>query len=424
LEWNAHKFSSVTEADLTRRYEQDQGEYRLFVRRYDTELLGVLGLAIQTGNASLLDTVERGARAALGQYSAMTADQLVERITGQGTVDGENLKLRYACYHFAVLYAAKRNPADADRAAALLARFAEVVPNWPIWSPYWKPYNERTPVAQSAPESTSDEYAAGLWGDWFYYDLIMATPLLMARSMIADSGALAARGAEESVRSLLKLHLNRQEKYTPVPDYSNMDAFVVRGRLDFGLLMPDPEILHQGVDHLRALFQVGFYPDGWWHEASSAYHTDLVSGLRLICSDYPQPISDPPGFVPAKGTRFDSLILADEFRGPLGRAEAVSRSVVLPDRNMMTIHDTPWPFAAPSDAPALASGVLHGAMGQASLVSDGGADRTIATLHWGRAGTHSHADALRFHLWTKGSEVVSGNQYHPLPESTSSRALH
>ena len=423
-DWYLHRFRSSDAAGLAARYAADAGEQRLFARHYDRELMLAFERALASNDAARLATVETALRATLGPLAGMTPAQLADRVSVTGSADPENVAMRDACLHLAMLYQVNRDGAHAERAAALLSKFAWAVPQWPVWNPYYLPHAQRQAMPQSSPLAFRSEYSAGLWGQWVYMDLIMGLPLVQARAFIAESGALKRINAEAQVARLFDLHLEVQRKYGATPDYSNMDSFQIRGKLEFGRYLPSPQLVHDGVDHMRSLLATGFYPDGWWHEGSPAYHFDLVRGLRLLCTELLQGYSDPPGFVSASGRRFDRLDLRREFAPQLDRADAVSRSMVLPDRTMMSVHDTPWPFSGPPDATAPTAPVLHGAMGQGSLVSGSGNGYAMATLHWGRAGTHSHADALRLHLWAKGSEVVSGNQYHPIPGSGSSREWH
>ncbi len=369
-------------------------------------------------------TVERAVRATLGDFPGRTPAELAGRVSADGAADAANVEMRDACLHLAMLYGLTNDRSHAERAAAILARFAAVIPQWPILNPYYAPMAQRRRDPQSGPETFVSEYAAGLWGKWIYMDLVMATPLVQAQAFIAGSGALRDLGAESSVRAMFELHLATQRKFGAQPDYSNMDSFQIRGKLDFGRYLPDPQLVHDGVAHMKAIFRVGFYPDGWWHEGSPAYHGDLVNGLKWITTDLLAGYSDPPGFRAADGTRFDGLDLAAEIRGPLSRAESVTRRTVLPDQTVMGIHDTPWPTLAPSGSSVPARSFLYGAMGQGTLVSGSGDGQALATLHWSRAGSHAHFDALSLFLWAKGTEAISGTQYRPLPGSSSSREWH
>ena len=369
-------------------------------------------------------TVERAVRATLGDMPGRAPAELAARVSTDGAADAKNVEMRDACLHLAMLYGLTNDRSHAERAAAILARFATVIPQWPILNPYYAPMAERRRDPQSGPETFTSEYAAGLWGKWIYMDLVMATPLVQARAFIAGSGALRDLGAESAVRSMFELHLATQRKFSAQPDYSNMDSFQIRGKLDFGRYLPDPQLVHDGVAHLKAIFRLGFYPDGWWHEGSPAYHNDLVNGLKWITTDLLAGYSDPPGFRASDGTRFDGLDLAVEIRAPLARAESVTRRSVLPDQTVMGIHDTPWPTLAPSDSAVPTRSFLFGSMGQGTLVSGSGEGHSLATLHWSRAGSHAHFDALSLFLWAKGTEAISGTQYRPLPGSSSTREWH
>ena len=416
--------ASGPQSALAAAHESERHEERLFVRPDERELLLSFERAVLSRDPQRMATVERAVRASLGDLLDRTPAELAALVSAEGAVDARNFEMRDACLHFAMLYGLTGDRSQADRTAAILARFAAVIPQWPIMNPYYAPMAERRRDSQSSPGTFASEYAAGLWGKWIYMDLVMGTPLVQARAFIARSGALADLGADSAVSSMFELHLATQRKFGAQPDYSNMDSFQIRGKLDFGRYLPDPQLVHDGVSHLKAMFRVGFYPDGWWHEGSPAYHGDLVNGLKLITSDLLAGYSDPSGFRATDGTRFDGLDLAAEVRAPLARAESIVRRTVLPDQTMMGIHDTPWPTIAPSASSVPSRSFLFGAMGQGTLVSGTGAAQALATLHWSRAGSHAHFDALSLFLWAKGTEAISGTQYRPLPGSASKREWH
>jgi hypothetical protein len=406
------------------RYKADRSERRLFVRAFDRDLWGKFIRLAGDGDASNRNEVRRLLLATLVGLDGVAPSVLASRITTEGSADGVNFDMRDACLHFAMLYRVSNDAADAKRAAALLARFAQVIPAWPIWNPYSGAQSEKVRKQQGDKQTFSDWSTAGLWGDWIYSDLIMGTPLLQAARLLDGSGAVEQIGATEAVRRMFELHMQTQRKFSKGPQFSNMDAFQIRGLLDFGFWLPDPEVIHEGVRQFENIYHVGFYPDGWWHEGSTAYHFDLQRQLTAIATELLVGYSDPPGFVSkADGRRFDQLDLRALVRLPSQRAELVARQMVLPDQTFFAVHDTDWPQVAPYE-PSAPSPVLYGAVGQASLASGSGLGLAVATLHWGGTTSHGHRDALNLNLWACGAEVVSETQYRPMPGSASTREWH
>jgi len=415
----------MDDAALRQLFDSTKSEPRLAYRRFDTEVASAYRRAMNQGSDQQRADVERALRAALGDLTARAPADLAARITNNGSADAVNLEMRDATLHLAMLARVTNDQAHADRSAALLARFAEAIPLWPIWNPYYEEASKKKAARQDGAATFKTEYAAGLWGQWIYMDLMMGTPLVEAYSILEPTGAVDRAGTANAIKSMFALHLATQRKFNAAPDYSNMDAFQIRGTMEFGRLLSDPELVHEGVRHLQNMYRTSFYPDGWWHEGSTSYHLDLQNGLRDIADSMLIGYSDPVGFKSAvDGTRFDDLDLGDMVRAPSARADSVSRRSVMPDGNYFAVHDTQWPSAAPRGSAPPARSHLFGAAGQGSLISGVDDGYSMATLHWGPSGSHAHADALNLNLFAKGTEAISETQYHPIGGSTSNRAWH
>ena len=427
---NALQTSEIQQANqvaiekFAKQYASSKSERRLFVRVYDVDLKKSFEKAIASKDPLQLNNVELAIRGTLGDLTSSTLDNLTRCITANGSADQINFDMRDACLHFAMLFQVTGDSLHADRSAAILAKFAQMIPAWPIWNPYSGTQSAKKREEQNNPNTFSEWSTAGIWGDWIYSDLIMATPLVASRALIATSGALERLNANEAVTKLFDLFITTQRKFSPDPQFSNMDYFQIRGFLDFGLLLPDPELVHEGVRHLDNMYRAGFHPDGWWHEGSSAYHYDQQRGLKKIAQEMLKGYSDPVGFqCKADGSRFDNLDLSLFVEKPSARADSVTKKLVLPDQTFLAIHDTQWPTLGPPYIPNEYSFLL-GSSGQGTLVSGTGDTLAMATLHWGGTSSHSHFDALNFNLWAKGVEVISETQYQPRAGSKSTREWH
>ncbi|MBM4112801.1 MAG: hypothetical protein FJ253_05410, partial [Phycisphaerae bacterium] len=419
------RLDAMSDADLRTLFESTKAEPRLCYREFDTEVASAYRRSMLQGTASQRLTVEKALRAALGDLATRSPQELAAKVTERGAADPVNLEMRDAALHLAMLARVTNDRSHADRSAALLERFAEVIPRWPIWNPYHEEWSKRKPMPQDDPVALRSEFAAGLWGLWIYFDLMMATPLAEAFSLLAPTGAIERLGAADAIQKMFDLHLETQKKFGASPDFSNMDSFQIQGYLDFGRLLRKPELVHEGARRLRAMYRTSFYPDGWWHEGSIGYHADLQNGLRELAENALVGYSDPPGFKSSlDGERFDEVDLASLVRGPSARAESVMKRSVMPDGNYLAGHDTPWPLTTPRGGQAPYASHLFGAFGQGSLISGSGDGLAIATMQWGKSGTHAHWDALNLNLWAKGTEAISETQYQPLPKSNSTRAWH
>lgn len=415
---------SMNDLVLRNRYRDEVGERRLCFREFEKDIKNCMQLWFNSGNKTARDQAQRCLSIALEPWFIQSADLLCSQVTLQGGIDAINLDLREACYHFALFYKLTGDSNSAERSAALLLKFSKVIPTWPVWSPYYGPQNQKKPLSQSDPNTFRNEFAAGLWGDWIYYDLVLATPLLEAWDILRDSKKMLPTDLQ-IVRLLFDRFLNIQYMRGDIPDYSNMDAFQIRGIIIFGILLNEPDLIHKGVSHLQAMYKTGFYPDGWWHEGSFSYHKDLQTGLREIANDLLQNYSDPLGYKnPITGKRFDNLNLKELVASQSDRADQVIRDSRLPNGYGLAVHDSDWQDQVNVIPNANLRSRLFGSIGQGTLFTGSIGSETMVTLHFGPSSTHAHHDALNLNIWAKGKEVISETQYRPLPDSGSTREWH
>ncbi len=423
-------FARATPDALSSSYSAQAVERRLFVRQFDRDLMISYQLAVSTGDPQKAAAVERALRATLGGFVDNSPAQLAAMVPSSGGLDPNAFTMRDACLHLAMLSRMTGDASHADRAAAILARYAVVLPAWSVWTPYYEVPQKRTAMSQQDPAAFSSSFAAGLWGDWIYFDLVLATPLLQANAILAPTGATSRIGADSAIRRMFDLHVQTLRRFGAQPTYSNMDAFVIRGILDFGILLRDADLVHDGVNRLRNIYRTSFYADGWWHEQSTSYHLNLQDGLRWLVDDMPTDYSDPDGYVNSvDGTRFDTLDIRSVVQSPMARADDAMRRIVQPDGTILAVNESLWPQQTSSTLiPGMTpptSSWLSGAIGQAGLVTGQGNTRTAATLGWGgTGGNHAHFDALNLGIFARGAEAISEGQYHPLPGSNSTREWH
>ena len=322
-------------------------------------------------------------------------------------------------FYYALRYHVTRNEADARRAVALLTRFAEVVPRWPIRD------REGRLQAQDDRVYTVRWDSNGLWGDWFYFDPERSLPWLWAWDLAGPSEAMRAPGVSARIeKDLLRFVVERQ--FENPPGYGNMDASLLEGVISFGRLLPEPEYIHRVARWARAILITGFYADGFWHEGTPAYHAQIVGHLKSVFRML-KGYSDPPGFTSAQdGTRFDNLDLIAKYAVQFRRADEALQKLVLPDGSMVGLHDAyPPEYRYPrSYRPNAGRPTLLGATGQAALGTGEGAGQTLAHLHFAGMHGHHHKDALSIILWAKQTELFSETMYRPLPGDASTREWH
>lgn len=428
---------------LENNYISQENERRLFVRQYDRDITAFISKWARSGktDTNFQTQAIRLLNAALNSspsknWSGSTTSQLTDLITNQGSKDTINLDLRDACLHFAQLWYLTKDFTALDKACALLFTFADKIPSWPIWNPFSEPdYSNRTADDPNVKASYQSEYSSGIWGNWIFFDLVLATPLLEAWAIIRDSpDCWLDPYSMKTLFDRFKLVLQwRSEATTPYnfngqPDYSNQDHFVIRGKIDFGLLMSDAEYLHEGIRHLRNLYKVNFFSDGWWNEGAIAYHGDLQAGIKWLADDFPATYTDPQYFGNSfNGARFDGMSLPALVSSNLNRANSVIAYRYPNNYNIATgdsIYNSPATVNQRFENPKLpvretpAPSKLFTGAGLGTLCLGGTGNETMVTLHWGAYNTHQHFDSLNLNVWSKGQEVISETYYRSLGNST------
>ena len=410
----------LSESDLTSRWRD---------RAAPAEAMQASKAAIalwrDTGEDQWRDLGVRCCRAALGGALTAEIDELCARIDDRGVKNPEHFVLRDACAYLAYLHVLTGEEQPAARAARLLSRFAEVIPNWQIYVPH---YSENK-WANAKPQTAEGFYkgwdATGLWGSWIYSDTHEAFPLLEAYDLIHGSGALQRAGTLAGVEDMLRRHVRVQFNYGRV--LGNMDGTQMRGILMFARVLGEPEWVHHCARWLRDIYRTQFYADGWWHEGTPSYHKQIHHNLQGIFKLWLQGYSDPPGFVSeADGTRFDDLDLAGFVGGAMARADAALRDIQQPNRICQVLNDTCLPqpvwWAPPMKE---ATSILFGCLGHGILGTGAGKGNMVqASLSFGGTHGHEHYDCLSMILFAEGHELISETRYREMDVSNTTREWH
>ncbi len=397
-----------------------------------------------------------------GQFKINQASEsdLYDTITLDGAKSAINYHLRDACLHFAQLGILTNDASAIRKASSIMSGFADKIrDNWPVWNPYFGVGfgSGRLPNNQNNPASYQLESSSGIWGGWIYYDLNLAMPLVEAWSLIKDNPNCTSD--KDWVKSMFNLFLQfqtwRRQAAPPTvnwnsngqPDYSNQDMRLIKGYLEFGILLEEPELVHYGVWYLKNIYRGLFTSDGWWHEGAPAYQDDLQRGLNWAIMDFPgwenapYRYSDPPGFIASAidGTRFDNINLYDLVSRQTDRSNRVFSHIQLFNgfplcrgdsnwnqadsielRNTLTIENSQIIYPAASKLFGTGCLAILGNEKGSSSQKDLG---TVVSLEYGSGQTHSHADSLHLNVFSKNQEVMSETQYNPVSGDTiSSRA--
>ena len=414
-------------------------------RHFESAASSCVSLWKITGEERYRDLGVAVYRAALGDLVTASDEFLQRHITDKGSIEHKNdydrglvsttdlYALRDATEHFAMLYYLTREMKYAHKAAILLARFAEQFPKWPVYYPtrsdlstlkakgmigHMGRWYDLKIYPQKGPGMNLNSDATGPWAIWYYEDIEAAMPLARAYDLIYDSGEMQKLNALKSIEQMLRDNVAFQKAFGET--FSNMDAVQKIAILTYAEILGEPEWFHEVVWWLKSICKTQFYADGWWHEGSTAYHSQIYWRLPVLCRRFLQDYSDPPGFVSKlDGTRFDNLDMLSVMSRPFARADAVLRRLCQPNGLVQVLNDTH--FGQRFHGPTIkeAQSELFGCRGHAILGTGKGKNNMVqASLSFGGSHGHDHADALNLILFAKGKELISETTYSPMYPNT------
>ncbi len=411
-------------AALRERYQKGVKDFP-YGHDYHNAVRGAIGLWESTHNTTYRDLSVAACKAALGDLQNASNEDLRSRISDRGGEDEQNILMRDACHYFALLFYLTKEENYARKSALLLARLAEQIPSWPIYSPHYGPWEKRARYPQSEISLRTQWDLAGVWGVWIYQDILLGMPLLEAYDLIYNTDAMQEMGKLESIQVLLRSQVELQFGYGPV--LGNMDPTQMRGILPFAKVLGRPDWVHTCVKWIRDMYKTQFYADGWWHEGTPSYHKQAHHGLKGVVSTHLQGYSDPEGFRSERdGVRFDNLDLNEILKRPFQRADHVLNAVQQPNRICQVIHDTTFPQPVWWTPPLKeARSYLFGCTGHAILgTGKGEDDMAQASLHFGGTHGHEHYDCLNLILFAKGKELISETRYRKGDVENTTREWH
>ena len=316
--------------------------------------------------------------------------------------------LRAGAVKMANIYHHTGDTAYGDRAAAITARFAQVVPGYPVRFDYpFRPV-QFFPADQKWPYAGMVAYRGAKFSWWAYLDipddLGRVYDLLAARGY--DYSRLGASFGPDPAAMIRADLLRLMYDFTAAnPEtYSNMSPSTYRGMIVIGRLLDEPAIVHDTVDRFRGLLAKQFFFDGWWSEGSPAYHNQTVGGLTQV-ADVAAGYSDPPSW---SGERFEQLDLLSDAP-QYGKALAVGKGAILPNGRWLPINDS-WHYNK-SAATAATTSRLWPGLGNAVLGAGSGTTQFALNLNWSGNYGHSHMDNGSILLFAFGHELLSDIGY-------------
>lgn len=371
------------------------------------------GLHLATGDGSY----KSASLVILDVLTGETGPEPWRRITAVGSRDRANLMVRDAAFEYALRYYLSGEAGDALEVKNMLMHFAAVIPEWPLWD------RQGSRRAQDDRRFHAQWDGRGIWGSWFHSDMESSYPVLRAYDLIHDT-------LNDSERRRIESGIFRHQKKLIDNwgmSYSNMVGSHLLGLARFGLVLPEPEYVHEVLDIYHNMVYVGFFPDGFYREVSPAYHTMPVGRMTGRIPAMLKGYSDPPGYRhPETGRRVDDIDLAQKYSLHHERWWSAWDKLTLPTRPRRTtlaVNDAgvgrpAWWTRNPPHTEAR----LLGTSGIAMLGAGG--EETPQQLYLLFADTHGHehSDALNIAWFARGREVFSETNYRPLPGSDSTRA--
>jgi len=295
----------------------------------------------------------------------------------------------------------------ADRAAAILGRFAQVFPDYAIRYDYPNRPVKFFPAGQKWPYEGLVPYRGAKWSWWGYSDI----PVQMAgvynnlKNGYNWSRMDSVLGPETEKRVINDLLRLGYDFTVANPEtYTNMSPRLYRDMITLGRILNDPAMVHEGVDRFNEFIKKGFFADGWWKEGTVSYHDQTVRGLKGVAKSA-QGYTDPPEW---EGERFENLDLLDEVP-VFKKAVEVGQDAILPNGRKIPINDT-W-FHSKTDPTEKTSSRLWPSLGNAALGNGTGEDQMMVNINWSGNYGHSHYDNASIIFFAEGEELLSDIGY-------------
>jgi hypothetical protein len=333
------------------------------------------------------------------------------------------------------LYAATGEEQYARQAALILNRLADVYPHYnvhgitdfatcaPVVYDLKRlpaPADGLQPVPGLAKDlrgyETPYPYCSTLRGDgidnWFYDE--MCPQLAYAYDLVANSeefdklSAALGKDVRQNIKDFFRATANYARTF---PIYlGNMDPTLITGLAVIGRVIGEPEFVHDALRRVKLILGWQFYPDGIWREASPAYHSQTVNGLRRCVEGPLKGYSDPEGYTnPQDATHITDLAAAMDVPMLQESIDALDR-MRMPNGHQITVHDA-WAQVTQGSSVSQVRDEpiethLMWAMGQAIMGLGRGETGVQVDLHFSGAYGHEHADNLDLMLFGGGLEML------------------
>lgn len=310
------------------------------------------------------------------------------------------------CLDLAQLWWVTREDAYAERAEAILLRFAEVYPGYTVR--YDHPGREKIIRPPGSDYIVADKPRTAKWSWWGYMDL--ARELVQAYDLLRwwppmvamDSGSAPTRIENDLLGAMLDRTMAYPETYT------NMSPTKWNSALQAARVLRRPEVVHEVFTRFHEFLDGRFHHDGSWHETSPSYMMQVWGTMDVIAGVL-DGYADPPGYRhPHSGARIGTR----EIEDLLGQRDTILDVVMatrLPDGRLLPVNDTWWTGKRPAREEMEA--VLAPGFGVAVLGAGRGEHQLHAWLNFTSGWHHAQFSALSIGLWANGHEWLSDIGY-------------
>ena len=300
----------------------------------------------------------------------------------------------------------------AARAVAILDKFAQVYPRWPVVETQHFPRPAKFIIQ---PDRPYDHWVHVKWRHSHNYDV--PYDLTFAYDFVYNAKEWKKRpGARERVENDL-LRGGYRHAWTVHEDMgeqvNNLTGTLIASTILLGRTLGDPDMVHRAVYTLQEMLRVFYHFDGMEYEGALTYH-GTVTGRAAIAERMLAGYLDPRGYKDAKyGIVLDGVSLRDKI--PVyKRAWNFWKIMKLPNGRNACVHDSDWSKRGdglPADAP-IPDYALN-AYGHYALGRGKGLRGVQAHLHFCPFSqqSHYHQDRPQIILYGAGQELLSDIGY-------------
>jgi len=311
--------------------------------------------------------------------------------------------LSNATYDLAQLY--RLDPVQyagaGQRATAIMARFAEVYPEYIVKFEYPSRdkifmANEDRASGYRSKAGSGAGYAAK-WSAWGYTDL--PVPMLLAYDQLVGAALVTAAQRQLIEKDLFGGMLDFVGGHTSLV-LNNMSPTLWRSQAIASNVLNRPDVTKNILPGIRELLRTDFFYDGFWNESTVSYHIQTAGGFQNVLE----------ALYPGKNAGWDVDFLK-QSHPEIYLAMNATKKFALPNQRYAAVNDT-WgedkrrvakmEESSPHLLPAMGYGILGGGTGEQQWQTH---------LNWtGRFG-HHHFGSLNLLMFAQGKELISDIGY-------------